>query len=165
MRKIFTFALWCFIGCTVSGNYLWCQTDDWCQADTKICFSPTLIMPGTHVFFDQGVDEPGEFDLFNDGKIGLDVQLLGADVFRELVEDRLRVGGNFGFGTATAMEGAPAVLISASVFLQIRQHMRFDFGWIKGFNAKEGPGKKDDQAVFVGLSFPTQLGEALKRLF
>ena len=62
---------------------VYAQTDDWCPPGSKVCFEPTLLTPGSHIFFDQKADIPGEFDVFKDGKLSLDLQLFGADIYWE----------------------------------------------------------------------------------
>ena len=124
-------------------------------------------MPGSHVYYDQDTNEEGEIDLFKDGSLGLDLQLIGFDMYYPLNDGKVQVGSNFGFGTATAMEGAPAALFSVAGYAQFGNALRFDVGWMVGFTAKEGltRDQMDDNAIFVGFSLPTNFGDILKGLF
>ena len=128
-------------------------------------FDPTVIQPGTHAFFPTGTLDPGEIELFKDGKLAVDLQLVGGDLVHYFRDGKARVGVNLGLGI-TQLNDAAVVLTSTSAFCQIGAYYRIDFGWTRGQSAKEGltPKQRDRDALFVGISFPTKLNELLKSL-
>jgi len=161
MKKAMFFVLVCAF-CTLARA----QDDQaWCMQE-KFCFTPAVVIPGSHVFFDQGEDAEGEFDAFKDGRLGIDVQWIGLDAYWQALPN-LRLGYlNAGFGsTAGSVEGAPVVTFSVGGFVQLQNLLRFEVGFVKALTAKEVIGKRDDNAIFVGISLPTHFGDALKKVF
>ena len=106
-----------------------------------------------------------EIDLFPDGKLAADLQLAGGDFVWYSEGGKMRLGVNFGLGTAVHDEAA-TVIYTTSIFIQIRDHSRIDFiGYAFGRSAKEGLNstERDRSAVFVGVSFPTKINDLFKR--
>lgn len=131
---------------------------------TKFGFDPTVIQPGSHVFFADDAD-PGEIAPFKNGAIAVDLQLFGGDIVYYFHDGDIRLGTNSGLGI-TQLDNAAVLLGSLSGFVQIGSYYRIDAGYIFARSAKEGTDAttRDRSAWFVGVSFPTQLNEALKRL-
>ena len=148
----------------------------------------TLVQFGSYLFFDVGDDEEGEVDLYQDGKLGAAVQMAGLDFVLFTNESRrARVGINVGVGIATPRQETPkatetassnqtgasqnisalAAIISTSLFLDLSEHVRFEYGMVWGFSAKDGliGGQRDDVALFLGLSLKTSLGNELVKRF
>jgi len=137
----------------------------WCAKD-KFCFTPAVVIPGSHAFFDQGEDVEGEFDAFKDGRMGIDVQWIGLDAYYQALPN-LRLGYlNLGFGsTAGNVEGTPVVTFTIGGFVQLQDLLRFEVGLVKALTTQEGIGRLDDNAIFVGISLPTNFGDRLKKVF
>lgn len=137
----------------------------WCVSSSKLCFTPSVLVPGSHAFFDLGTDVEGEFDAFTDGTMGIDVQWIGIDAYWQALPN-LRLGYlNVGYGATTGNVGAPEVTFTIGSFIQLKDALRFEVGIVKALTSLENAGRIDDTAVFVGVSFPTNFGDALKRIF
>ncbi|MBP8272919.1 MAG: carboxypeptidase regulatory-like domain-containing protein [Acidobacteria bacterium] len=145
----------------------------------------TLIQVGSYIFYDVGGDDPGEIDLYKDGKASISLQLAGVD----LVLHRSRAtGARVGFNTGMALVGSSQTVTpvstngatsstdstdygsvfvwSASAFLDIAKVVRVEFGHAMGISAKEGltRGQSNDSAWFIGLSVKSSLGDLVKKL-
>jgi hypothetical protein len=131
---------------------------------TNFGFDPTVIQPGSHVFFADKAST-GEIDIFKDGKLAVDLQLFGGDFVHYWNEGKLRVGANAGLGI-TQLSDASVLLTNISAFVQLGQYYRIDIGWMHGVSAKENldSSQRDRDALFAGISFPTKLTEGLKKL-
>ena len=161
MKKVLMFVLLCAF-CTVA----YAEDDQaWCAKSGKLCFTPSVLVPGSHAFFDLGTDVEGEFDAFTDGTMGIDVQWIGVDAYWQALPN-LRLGYlNVGYGATTGNVGAPEVTFTIGSFIQLKDALRFEVGVVKALTSLESEGRIDDTAIFVGISFPTNFGDALKRIF
>ena len=128
-------------------------------------FDPTFLQFGGHVFFPDSKDTEDELDLFPDGKLGANVQLAGIDTVGYFADGKLRVGINAGVGV-TSYQEAGVIIGSASLFLQVRDYYRIEAGYAFARSGKEGltPTERDRSALFAGVTFPTNVGDALKSM-
>jgi hypothetical protein len=148
----------------------------------------TLIQPGGFFYLDKGRDDPGEVDIFKDGKMTIAVQLAGADIGGRFQQNAVRAGGNFGFGVATAgiaeycrtgaaLDTCPAaervaattggvLIYNTGLFVQLRDLMRFEAGRIQGISGIENLDRhrRDDAAWYFGVTFNTKIGDVLENL-
>ena len=122
-------------------------------------FDPKIIQFGTHVFF-SSAPEAGEIDLYPNGRLAASLQLAGGDIVHYVWNGKLRYGFNAGIGTAIHADAA-TVILSMSMFLQIREHSRIEFGRSYGRSANPilDSTQRDKSAWFVGISFPTKIND------
>jgi hypothetical protein len=146
----------------------------------------TLIQPGSFFFDDSGEDDPGEIDLFHDGKLAISVQLAGVDLGYRIQANAVRFGFNGGTGISTATisehcrardaEGTctdnvaattgAVLVLNGGVFVQFRDLMRFEVGRIKGISGVETAtgSQRTDGGRYFGVSFNTKIGDSLENL-
>lgn len=154
------------------------------QGGSQLGLDLNLIQPGSFFFVDTGDDEPGEVDVFNDGKLAVAVQLAGLDLGWRPASNALRFGVNGGVAmtsaTVTAFcrtrsttgdctqqvaaQSGPAMIFGGGVFLQVRDLMRFETGFMRGRSGLETLSRAQgtDTGRYVGLSLNTKLGDLLE---
>ncbi len=130
-----------------------------CSANGTWRFEPTLVVPAGR--FEKATDsaEPGEIDFRN----GLSLQLAGVDV--AMRKPRwLTLGLNAGFGIGQ-YDDFGLMAVSSSVFVQIRNVYRFDYGrmYLRSANPGLDDTQRDRTGFFFGVSFPG-LSDKLKQL-
>jgi len=139
---------------------------------SKWYFNYNILTPSGLIYFDQGKDDipdnMGNYsrpDFYKDGSANFNVQVLSGDFFYG--ENWLRGGASAGLGISTNLSGGTneaAYLIGNFGFaLTFNQNIRLELGMSYGFSAKESYTIKYDNAIYVGLSFPTNLSENIKR--
>ena len=108
--------------------------------------------------------DAGEIELFKDGKLSVELQLVGGDISKYWKDGKFRLGTNFGIGISQ-LNDASVLLTETAGFIQIGSYYRIDMGWMRGASAKLGLDKhqRDQSAWFVGISFPTKLNDLLKK--
>jgi hypothetical protein len=132
-----------------------------------------LIQPGGYIFFDMGEDVPPDADgqitradFYKDGSALYNLQLLGVDLLWG--RSSLRRGISLGLGVSVNSGDGNSlgsfVVASLGFALAYKNIVRFEVGGCLGISAKEALHKKTDPALYIGLAFPTNLGEALKKL-
>lgn len=140
--------------------------------ESKWYFNYNILTPSGIVYFDLGEDYPpdsmGNYprpDFYKDGSANFNVQLLSGDLFYG--EKWLRGGFSAGFGISTNFSGdtkEPSYIIgNFGVALTLDQNVRVELGMSYGISAKESYTIKYDNAFYVGLSFPTNLSENIKK--
>ena len=137
----------------------------WCLGG-GVVLEPTLIQPNSRIYFDEGVDDTAEVDLFRDGRLTVGIQLIGFDVSRRFNRNRMRFGVNVGAGiTSTADTVQAAVLMwNLDLFAEFAGIFRIEGGLMTGYAAREGSGNNDDTAVFFGIGLTSVMGNVLKRV-
>jgi hypothetical protein len=137
---------------------------------------PVVLEAGTQVFFDVGVDDPGELELFSDGKLGIKLDLVGIDMAWMNPRRNFRTGFNISTGITTtaatvplaeeeARQGGTAFVLSAVYFAEFGRLLKWQVGVMNGWGATEDLSSRDDLAVVVGFGFSTGLGQRLVGIF
>jgi hypothetical protein len=132
-----------------------------------------LIQPGGYIFFDLGEDALPDADgkvtcadFYKDGGALYNLQLLGVDLLWG--RSSVRLGVSLGLGVSVNSGDGNSlgsfVVASFGGALAYKNIVRLEAGVCLGISAKEDLHKKTDPAFYIGLAFPTNLGEALKRL-
>ena len=121
-----------------------------------------MLKPSTRVYFDTGEDDPGEFDVFKEGDIGISLDFLTVSLDYELVPKAVWIGGFVSGGISTAASntaenaGSAATLLwSAGVSIGFKGlPVAIEAGIMQGVSASETlrGGARDDTAFFVGFS-------------
>lgn len=141
------------------------------------CLELRFFDPSARVYFDTGVDDPGEIDIFNDGNLNITVDLvsiywpwrLGRSEFFDQWSWGPVVGAGIGSSANDSEDGskqssnAPVVLLSAGGMLEYKLEsgtaFAFETGYSTGFSTDESFGDANDTALFVGLRINVPLGE------
>ena len=132
-----------------------------CSANGAWRFEPTLIVPTGRFGKATDTTEEGEIEVFR--KNQLSVQLAGVDL--AMRKPRwLTLGWNTGLGIGE-YDDYGLVAVSASLFVQIRNVYRFEYGFMYLRSAKPGldSTQRDRTARFFGISFPG-LSDKIKQL-
>lgn len=130
---------------------------------------PRFFQPSYRVYFDLGSDDPGELDIYQDGKLGPTINLVGLDYNIPLDEKRFILWGpSVGFGiTAPAddspdqtntADDAPIVLLTAGVFVS------FDIFGMKKGSSQAHPEEATSVAIESGIAYGISTDEGLESI-
>ena len=132
-----------------------------CSASGTWRFEPTLVVPTGRFGKATDTTQEGEIEVFRKSQFSL--QLAGVDL--AMRKPRwFTLGWNNGLGIGQ-YDDYGLVAVSTSVFIQIRNVYRFEYGHMYLRSAKPGLNstQRDRTARFVGVSFPG-LSDKLKQL-
>jgi hypothetical protein len=133
-------------------------------AGTNWSISLDVLKPGTRVFFDIGKDDEGEIDLFQDGKLGLTLEMLSLAFNYHWEQIRVGPFVSAGISSANNQQGGDAVVFMWSAGLAVEHTeipVALEVGVMQGISADETKDSKtrDDTAVFMGLNFNRLIGK------
>jgi hypothetical protein len=149
-------------------------------------FDYYLFQPGAYVYFDKGEDTPPDSngrvknaDFFHDGSTDISIQMLGFDLFWG--KGKVRAGLTAGLGVAfntysdngTRRSDSTGqdygigsyVALKVGVAVSFSEVVRLEAGYCFGYSARESFDNRKDYALYVGIAFPTKLGELAKKVF
>ena len=120
---------------------------------------PTVLLISGRYTRDSPADPADEIEPFRDGTVNLDVHLAGLELAYVPMKDKMRFGINGSVGV-TRYNDAGLLILSGSVFGQMTNLYRVEFGWMHAksgsdeFAGSDGRGAANKTAFFVGVSFP-----------
>jgi hypothetical protein len=128
------------------------------KGDFSVGLNHQWLKPGTRIYFDDGTDDPGEIDLFKDGRLGINLDVLTISL--DLQWKALTVGffGSGGISSAnsdSASDPVVAIIAGGIVITPRGSPFRLEAGYMQGFSADErlNGSQRDDGALFFGVSF------------
>ena len=132
------------------------------NAEHESVWGYSMFEPSARVYFDTGRDDDGEIDLFDDGKMAVNVSV--AKFYHEARYDNFAVGANIQLGLAASngesSTDAPVVTVGAGVELKVyngegASPLVLELGYMKGYSSEESfsGGDRDDGAMYVGINF------------
>ena len=133
-------------------------------------FNYNIITPSGIVYFDLGKDEidaqgnSTRPDFYKDGSGTFNLQVLSGDLFYG--KSWFRGGLSLGLGVSSnsgKTDESSFVIMNVGPALTFNQNVRLEIGMSIGLSAKESYSKIYDNAFYIGLSFPTNISENIKK--
>ncbi|MCK5154268.1 MAG: hypothetical protein KAQ93_07910 [Spirochaetales bacterium] len=137
----------------------------WPLIDEFLYFDIFIIQPNAFLYFDQGDDgdRTETVDFYTDGSAGFSVSLFGGDIF--LKGDKVDFGLSVFVGVSSDIQKneylGGYMVAGAGLFLSYKRAIRLEGGISVGVTALESYSNPTDIALYIGLSFPTNLSKIL----
>ncbi|MEE9581064.1 MAG: hypothetical protein V3V74_07105 [Nitrosomonadaceae bacterium] len=126
-------------------------------------FGYTMFEPSARIFFDSGKDDEGEVDLFDNGKLAVNLSV--AKIYQGVRFENYEIAWNAQFGMSSSNgdsgQDIPVVTVGVGMELKVFPDPRqpisplsLEFGYMKGYSADEAYSghDRDDGAFYVGLN-------------